>query len=272
MEVLIYGSADRLERLANHPILQLGPTLRSHDEPLPEFLGVYELVIDLNFDQVSELAERLAELPRATLLLSAVEHALHDTLAAVPSPVAVAELAPRAFGLNALPGFVERPVWELALLTGQTPAAARARLAGLPVTCQFVYDQVGMVTPRVICRIINEAYLLLEERLVELTAGQPELSPAQLDALTAEVKAGIDQAMQLGVNYPQGPFAWAEQIGLDTVARVLQRLAQVLGPEAYGVSRLLTARPWPRPGAPCPCRCPSPCQDDRYQPPAAAGP
>lgn len=236
MEVLLYGSADRLARLAEHPILQLGPTLRSHDEPLPEALSIYDLVIDLNFDQVSELAERLHELPRATLLLASVEHALHDTLAATPDPPAIGSLAPRVYGLNALPGFVELPTWELALLSGQTPAAARAHLSFLPVTCQFVQDQVGMVAPRVICRIINEAYLLLDEQLAQATAEGGAADPA---AFVAQAKATIDRAMQLGVNYPHGPFAWAERIGLPTVVAVLRRLAQTRGAEAYRLSRQL---------------------------------
>lgn len=218
-EVLLYGSAERLERLAGHPVLTLKPLLLSHDEPLPEFLGGLDVVIDLDFDRYSELGERLHEVQKATLLLSAVEHSLVRTLSAVADPPPLGEMAGRCFGLNALPGFVELATWEVSLLPGATELQARERLKALPFDCQFVQDQVGMVTPRVICRIIAEAYLLVEEGLA--------------------TREDVELAMRLGVNYPRGPFAWAEHIGPETVVRVLRSLADAYGAEAYQVPRSL---------------------------------
>ena len=54
--------------------------------------------------------------------------------------------------------------------------------------------------------------------------------------------AEIDLAMRLGVNYPRGPLAWAEAIGLDRIVRVLENLGASYGEDRYRVSPLLKRR------------------------------
>ncbi|MGC4008105.1 MAG: 3-hydroxyacyl-CoA dehydrogenase PaaC [Pseudomonas sp.] len=49
----------------------------------------------------------------------------------------------------------------------------------------------------------------------------------------------IDLAMRAGVNYPQGPLAWAEQIGIGNVLRVLDNLQAAYGEDRYRPSLLL---------------------------------
>jgi 3-hydroxybutyryl-CoA dehydrogenase len=51
--------------------------------------------------------------------------------------------------------------------------------------------------------------------------------------------AAADIAMQKGVNYPRGPLAWADAIGIDHVVSVLQNLAAGYGEDRYRVSPLL---------------------------------
>ena len=51
--------------------------------------------------------------------------------------------------------------------------------------------------------------------------------------------ADADMAMQKGVNYPRGPLAWADAIGLETIATVLSHLAQAYGEDRYRVSPLI---------------------------------
>ncbi|CDL00390.1 putative 3-hydroxybutyryl-CoA dehydrogenase [Magnetospirillum gryphiswaldense MSR-1 v2] len=48
--------------------------------------------------------------------------------------------------------------------------------------------------------------------------------------------ADIDIAMTKGVNYPLGPLAWAERIGLDRVLTVLDNLARTYGEDRYRAS------------------------------------
>ena len=50
---------------------------------------------------------------------------------------------------------------------------------------------------------------------------------------------GADIAMQKGVNYPRGPLAWADAIGLETVMTVLANLAAAYGEDRYRVSPLI---------------------------------
>jgi len=49
----------------------------------------------------------------------------------------------------------------------------------------------------------------------------------------------VDIAMQKGVNYPRGPLAWADLIGLHHVVAVLSNLATTYGEDRYRVSPLL---------------------------------
>jgi 3-hydroxybutyryl-CoA dehydrogenase len=50
--------------------------------------------------------------------------------------------------------------------------------------------------------------------------------------------------MRLGANYPQGPLAWAKEIGYVRVVDVLDHLRAEFGSERYRVAPLL--RRWAR--------------------------
>jgi 3-hydroxybutyryl-CoA dehydrogenase len=52
--------------------------------------------------------------------------------------------------------------------------------------------------------------------------------------------ADVDTAMQRGVNYPMGPLAWADAIGITTVLDVTDKLAATYGEDRYRAS------PWLR--------------------------
>ena len=82
-----------------------------------------------------------------------------------------------------------------------------------------VKDAPGLTFPRILSLIINEAARSLEEGVA-----------------TAEE---IDIAMRLGVNYPQGPLRWADQIGLDEVLAVLEGLQRETGDDRYRPATLL---------------------------------
>jgi 3-hydroxybutyryl-CoA dehydrogenase len=82
-----------------------------------------------------------------------------------------------------------------------------------------VADRVGLVTPRVICMIINEAYYTVQEGTA--------------------TKMDIDIAMKLGTNYPLGPFEWAKKIGIENVYHVLDAVYQDTKDERYKICPLL---------------------------------
>ena len=68
-----------------------------------------------------------------------------------------------------------------------------------------VPDVPGMIAPRIISMIINEAYFALDEKL--------------------STKEEIDTAIKLGVNYPYGPFEWYDKIGIKNIHFLLQKLS-----------------------------------------------
>lgn len=83
----------------------------------------------------------------------------------------------------------------------------------------IVQDRIGMVLPRILCMIINEAYFALQEGIA---------SPQD-----------VDRAMKLGTNYPYGPVEWAERLGLQQVHSVLRALQNDLGEDRYRIAPLL---------------------------------
>ncbi|HEY2767489.1 MAG TPA: 3-hydroxyacyl-CoA dehydrogenase NAD-binding domain-containing protein [Solirubrobacteraceae bacterium] len=69
------------------------------------------------------------------------------------------------------------------------------------------------VLPRIVCQVINECAFALGEDV-----GSPQ---------------DIDAGMTLGMNYPRGPLAWAEALGLDNVLDVLDTLWAEYREERY---------------------------------------
>jgi len=71
----------------------------------------------------------------------------------------------------------------------------------------------GGVLERIVCQVINECAFALGEGV-----GSAE---------------DIDTGMVLGLNYPRGPLAWADEIGLDRVLTVLDGLWEEYREERY---------------------------------------
>lgn len=88
---------------------------------------------------------------------------------------------------------------------------------GRPVS--VIGDIPGMVLMRTVCTLANEAADSVFQQVCDV--------------------AGADTAMQSGVNYPLGPLAWAERIGLPQVLTVLENLLQAYGLDRYRISQLL---------------------------------
>lgn len=112
----------------------------------------------------------------------------------------------KAIRINAWPTLLKRPVVELALTNEAQQAAVEHVFNALQWRFQLVPDITGLITPRVLATIINEAWFTLQ-------AG-------------VSSKEEIDIAMKLGTNYPMGPFEWGAAIGLDKVVTLLKELAR----------------------------------------------
>ena len=80
-------------------------------------------------------------------------------------------------------------------------------------------DSPGFVSNRILCPMLNEAILTLQEGVAE-----PE---------------AIDGIMKLGMNHPIGPLALSDLIGLDTVLHIMNVLHEGLKDDKYAPADLL---------------------------------
>ncbi|WP_050976167.1 3-hydroxyacyl-CoA dehydrogenase PaaH [Azoarcus olearius] len=96
-------------------------------------------------------------------------------------------------------------------------AVGTLQRAGLAVS--RIDDVAGLVGLRTVAMLANEA------------------ADAVLQGIGTA--ADIDTAMRFGTNYPKGPLAWADQLGVAFVARVLANLREHYGEERYRVSPLI---------------------------------
>ena len=128
----------------------------------------------------------------------------------------------RLVGMSALPTLISGKLVELA-------ASAYTAKKSVLDASEFFFklgkqvcvtqDRIGMVMPRILCMLINEACFALAENIA---------SPDS-----------IDTAMKLGTNYPLGPIEWANRIGIQAVHDVLSALQSDLSEERYRIAPLL---------------------------------
>ncbi len=153
--------------------------------------------------------------PHALVLTSALNTSATQAAAWVVQPQ-------RVVGFGVLPPLAAGDVVELARAL-QTDDAALARAAAfweeMGLATAVVADGPGLVRARTLCCLINEAASALMEGIASAS--------------------DIDQAMQLGANYPRGPLAWADYLGLDAVLGVMTGLFAEWGEDRYRPSPLL---------------------------------
>jgi 3-hydroxybutyryl-CoA dehydrogenase len=97
------------------------------------------------------------------------------------------------------------------------PAIGLLQSAGIAVS--VIDDFPGLLVMRTVCMLANEAAAAVQAGVASAAA--------------------VDTAMRLGVNYPHGPLAWAEAIGLERVLAALDHLQRSYGEERYRASWLL---------------------------------
>lgn len=122
------------------------------------------------------------------------------------------------YGFNGFHTFVNRDMLEVSTLNADDHSLKKICEA-LNTDFRIVDDRVGMVTPRIVAMIINEAYYTL----MEGTA----------------TKEDIDKGMKLGTAYPYGPFEWCDLIGLNDVYELLEALYDDTKDERYKICPLM---------------------------------
>lgn len=104
---------------------------------------------------------------------------------------------------NGWGGFISQEKLEIAGNASSIHEAVE-KLAEAGIKTVISANSCGMIGPRVVAMIINEAYFALAENI--------------------STKAEIDTAMKSGTNYPYGPFEWCEIIGKEKIKHLLHQL------------------------------------------------
>lgn len=177
----------------------------------------YDVIFDLKFDEKSSQLKYFAGLKEIPVFVSAVKQSLAAAKFAFEG-----EIKCLLFGLNSLPGFLNRSLAEISLFNPDDANQLRHWMLVLQWDYKLVSDRVGMVTPRVIFMIINEACYTLQEG----TASMED----------------IDISMKLGTNYPFGPFEWADKIGIRHVFETLEAIWMDTHDERYKICPLLKTK------------------------------
>lgn len=150
-----------------------------------------DVFIDLLFSK--EHVHLLQSLLPKLVIINSVEDRLSETNASFVR-------------INGWPTFLQSSVVEASCLNENLKSKAEQVFALFQKKLGWLPDTVGLVTPRVISMIINEAHLALEEGV--------------------STKEQIDTAMKLGTNYPYGPFEWCGKIGKRKIGALLHRLSK----------------------------------------------
>ena len=100
--------------------------------------------------------------------------------------------------------------------TNSAVVEAAEKMGKTALSCN---DSPGFVSNRILCPMLNEAILTLQEGVAE--------------------PAAIDGIMKLGMNHPIGPLALSDLIGLDTVLHIMNVLHDGLNDDKYAPADLL---------------------------------
>ncbi|MFZ5827646.1 MAG: 3-hydroxyacyl-CoA dehydrogenase [Bacillota bacterium] len=147
--------------------------------------------------------------PEALVLVEASTLSTTEIAGTLPYPE-------RVVGYGGVPSVLQRQLVEVApgfRTRAQVWQRAVKFIHSLGRDVEVIHDGPGLVAPRIIACLVNEAAFALQEGI------------ASVD--------GIDTAMRLGVNYPNGPLDWADTIGPDVILRVLEGLHQQTGEDRY---------------------------------------
>jgi 3-hydroxybutyryl-CoA dehydrogenase len=129
----------------------------------------------------------------------------------------IAEIRAPFIRINAWPTFLSRNLCEIAVGPKKDNDQIRSVFERLAWPVELVPDLPGMISPRIVSMIVNEAFYAFEQGVSS--------------------RKEIDLAMKLGTNYPYGPFEWADRIGLLNIYSLLKTLQKT--EPRYTICKLL---------------------------------
>lgn len=214
MNILVIGNDAHLQECSSKFGERHQYTLAKHHQEAKSLFGskdvIFDFVIDENTSQIETYNDNLKGV--AFLNTSFI------TLAQLISKTDLIDC--KFFGFCGMPTFLNRELLEVSLRSQNDSTELQRVCKSLNSDYVIVDDRVGLVTPRVICMIINEAYYTVQEGTA--------------------TKEDIDVAMKLGTNYPFGPFEWCEKIGIGNVYKLLNSVYLDTKDERYKICQLMS--------------------------------
>jgi 3-hydroxybutyryl-CoA dehydrogenase len=184
----------------------------NEESSIPD-LQAYEMILDFRATHSKHSIMEYAKLSNRVIILNTVFDNILNYNDKIQDSKSI------FLGINGLTGFINLPVSEISLIKVENIDLVLKMFEKLNWSIKIVENRIGMVTPRVICMIINEAYYTLQEK-------------------TATAK-DIDISMKLGTNYPFGPFEWTHKMGIENVYNLLINIYEDTKDERYKVAPLL---------------------------------
>ncbi len=218
MKIAVLGSGIKLNSWMNK---HSSNTLLTYVQDT-QSCGEFEVFIDLNFDENPKRIAEYAKHSQTQFLLSSnlttIDQAIFD--------LGIQANTSNMVGICAFPHLIERNTLEICHTVSASTEKKKitdtfnqiADILRYEKT-QWVQSRVGLVTARVLCMIINEAYYTVQEGTAN--------------------KLDIDTAMKLGTNYPKGPFEFLELFSLPLVYKQLEALYSDTHEERYKICSLL---------------------------------
>ncbi|GAB4403468.1 MAG: 3-hydroxyacyl-CoA dehydrogenase [Rhodoferax sp.] len=203
--------------------------------PAPATLGAQPLAAGITLHGLHPAAQALrARLSAAGVPFATDDDACDGCIARVDqavlracdgrsaTEVAAATATPNTVLLDLALDYTRATRLGLAAAASCAPEALNAvggvlQAAGYAVS--VLADVPGLIVTRTVAMLANEAADAVNQGVADA--------------------AGVDTAMRLGVNYPQGPLAWADAWGIPHVAAVLRHLAATYGEDRYRTSPLI---------------------------------
>jgi len=123
------------------------------------------------------------------------------------------------FGVCAFPTLLEREQLETSVFRPEDAEALATVCTALGTAYRTVPDRVGLLTPRLVCVLLNEACYALQEGTASLQ--------------------DLNESGKINFQHPYGPFEWANAIGVARVYETLEALWQDTHDDRYKACPLL---------------------------------
>ena len=203
--------ADKLKELIIKAGLQVSSANLKED--YAKQVGTSELVLELAPEDLAVKKKIFkgcdTKCPKETMLATTSSNPWVTQLAAVT------KRPDRVVGVN----FTKNPFEDKYLVqivkglqtSDETMLAVKELVTSIGMTAVKLEETPGFILDRVIASIVNEAAVMYSSKLAS--------------------KEDIDKMMKVCVNWPMGPFEFADYMGIDRVVEILDEMTVELGPK-----------------------------------------